>query len=88
MMSRGRGRGVQLVVFTIAAVVVFADGFAAVFADGFAAVFADGFAAVFADCLGIAEGSWLQSCLNVYRNPEAVRIGSERKDGQFVVYPH
>ena len=62
MMSLGRGRGVQLVVFTIAAVVVFADGFAAVFADGFAAVFAD--------CLGIAEGSWLQSCLNVYRNPE------------------
>jgi hypothetical protein len=75
MMSLRRGRGV---VFTIAAVVifadgfaaVFADGFAAVFADGFAAVFADGFAAVFADCLGIAEGSWLQSCLNAYRNPE------------------
>jgi len=75
MMSLRRGRGV---VFTIAAVVIFADGFAAVFADGFAAVFADdfaavfadGFAAVFADCLGIAEGSWLQSCLNAYRNPE------------------
>jgi hypothetical protein len=59
MMSLGRGR---VVVFTIAAIVIFADGFTALFADGFATVFAD--------CLGIAEGSWLQSCLNVYRNPE------------------
>jgi hypothetical protein len=44
----------QVVVFTIAAIVIFADGFTAVFAD----------------FLGIAEGSWLQACLNVYQNPE------------------
>jgi hypothetical protein len=40
------------------------------FAIAAVVIFADGFAAVFADFLGIAKGSWLQSCLNVYWNPE------------------
>jgi hypothetical protein len=48
----------------------FGRGRVVAFAIAAVVIFADGFAAVFADFLGIAEGSWLQSCLNVYWNPE------------------